>query len=499
MTHVLDASGVSKAFGSFQALKPMDFRLGAGEVRGLVGSNGAGKTTLVKILTGAHAATTGSVSVAGKTLPGGDPAAHIAGGIACIYQHSSLAPNLTVAENLFLGRHPAGIFGFVDRGALKRRAERLIIENRLDVSADDLVGALPPVKRKEVEILKALGLDSKVILMDEPTAWLSRREVARLHDIIRQLRARGVAIVYISHMMDEIFQICDTVSVMRDGVPVWEGEVADTDRGRIVAHMLGDGGGDVSDTRKTRAAGGPGILEVSGLWRKGMFQDIGFTLRKGEILCIGGLVGSGRTELARCLFGADRPDGGTIDLRGITTRIRSPRHAISLGIGFVPEDRHAQGLFLEHTIGENVIAAALPKFVRHMFFARSVARATADRAIDRLSVRPPDPDKVVGRLSGGNQQKVLLGKWLETEPEIIILDEPTVGVDVGAKKDIYDALQDLKRHGAAVLVVSSDVEEIQTIADRVHVMVAGRLGESLDGHMIAHADLVSRIGGEGGE
>ncbi len=490
---LLHATGISKRFGSFEALKRMDFTLRFGEVRAVIGSNGAGKTTMIKILTGVHTPTTGEVRVGNATLSGG-PSGHIAGGIACSYQHSSLSPNLTVAENLFLGNQPRGRLGLVSRSTMLQNAEALIAANGTQVSPVDLVGDLPTVKQKEVEILKALALDAQVILMDEPTAWLSFPEVERLHETIRLLKSQGVAVVYISHIMDEIFRVCDTVSVLRDGALVWEGNVAETGRAQVVGHMLGPGQTDT--TRQSLGAViGEEILSTKRLTRKGVFEDINLNLRKGEILCLTGLIGSNRTEVVRCLFGAEQPDGGTITLRGSEIKLRSPRHAMEQGIAFVPEDRRQEGLFPSHSMMENLLAAALPKFVRRFLLRASDMVAAANKSIQALNIQPPSPEKIVGTLSGGNQQKVLLGKWLETAPEIVILDEPTVGVDVGAKRDIYRVLQELRTRGAAILVVSSDVEEVQIIADRIAIMSEGRLIRELDAVRCSHEDLVAQISG----
>ncbi|MCY4303825.1 MAG: sugar ABC transporter ATP-binding protein [Aestuariivita sp.] len=489
---LLHASGVSKIFGTFEALTHQDFRLNAGEVRALIGSNGAGKTTMIKILTGAHRPTTGSVYVEGKKLSGG-PAGHITSGIACIYQHSSLSPNLSVAENLFLGNHPCGSFGLISRRDMLAKAQTLIDTNGTKVSPLALVGDLPTVKQKEIEILKALALDAKVILMDEPTAWLSFPEVERLHATIRQLKSQNMAVVYISHIMDEIFRVCDTASVLRDGALVWEGAVADTDRAQVVGHMLGPGQKDT--VRHTSATDvGREILSARNLTRNGFFEDVNLSLREGEILCLTGLIGSNRTEVARCLFGANQPDSGTIVLRGQPVRIRSPREAMALGIALVPEDRRQEGLFLAHDMAENLLAAALPEFLRWFLLQTTTMFQAASSKIAALNIQPPDPKKTVGTLSGGNQQKVLLGKWLETAPQIIILDEPTVGVDVGAKNDIYRAMQELKAKGAAILVVSSDVEEVQLIADRITIMSKGRIVQEMAPDC-SHEELVEQISG----
>lgn len=489
----LHAQGISKRFGKFSALKNMDFSLNAGEVRAVIGSNGAGKTTLIKILTGAHAPTTGKVHLDGRRLNKG-PANHIAGGIACIYQHSSLSPQLNVAENLFLGNHPRGKFGLVSYKTMIEKAEKLIAANNTEVSPHTIVAKLPTVKQKEVEILKALVLNAKVILMDEPTAWLSFQEVERLHHTIRKLKSQGVAIVYISHIMDEIFRVCDTASVLRDGALVWSGRVADTNHKQIVGHMLGFE--QTIKPRKTeRKKTAIPILQTHGLTRDGAFSDINLQLCQGEIVCLTGLIGSGRTEVARCLFGVDQPTSGTIMLRDKPIKLRSPRHAMSEGIALVPEDRQQEGLFLSHNMTENLSSAALPNFVRHILLRQADMTKATEKAVHTLHINPPNLEKTAASLSGGNQQKLLLGKWLEIEPAIIILDEPTVGVDVNAKNDIYQMLQKLKTKGVAILVISSDIEEVQRIADRIFILSSGKLTHEFDASHFSHKDLVAKISG----
>ncbi len=495
----LQALAVSKKFGTFAALQPLDFSIEVGEVRGLVGSNGAGKTTFIKVLTGAHRPTTGTILVDGHELPDNSTAAHLHAGIACIYQHSSLAPNLTVLDNLYLGRHPCGILGIINRQKLRADGLALLTGHGVDVEPDVLVETLPTVKQKQIEILKALAQNAKIILMDEPTAWLSHAEVKRLHETIARLQARGIAIVYISHMINEIFQVCDSVSVLRDGTHVWTGAVSSTDRPELIQHMLGESASKLTGHSRPqdRAKRNSGAVKLSskGLCRAGYFFDVNFDLHAGEILCVTGLIGAKRTELVRCLFGADRPDKGTIEIDGAPVQISSPRQAMNLGIGFVPEDRHRDGLFLTHSIRENLVLAALSKLSDGLLMRSRVFRDVAARQVKKLNIVPTDPERVVGWLSGGNQQKILLGKWLETNPSIIILDEPTVGVDVGAKAEIYAILDELKRRGAAVLVVSSDIEEVQAIADRIAVMADGCLGKCFEASSVTHAELIGLISG----
>lgn len=499
MTVLLNATNVSKKFGAFEALKPMNFTLHPGEVRGLVGSNGAGKTTFIKVLTGAHAPTTGDVSINGKSLPANSTAAFLDSGIACIYQHSSLAPNLTVLENLYLGRHPVKFLHVIDWKKMRHDGLALIAQHDIEIDPDALVENIPTVKQKEVEILKVLALNAKVILMDEPTAWFSFSEISRLHQTIANLKAKGIAIVYISHMIEEIFQVCDSVSVLRDGNLVWNGVVSETNRPALTQKMLGEA---VLGTTGVDGESGQmphGVrtkkLAVKDLSRSGLFEDVSFDLYVGEILCITGLIGAKRTELVRCLFGADKPDSGTVELDGRQICLRSPKHAIDLGIGFVPEDRHKDGLFLSHSVSENLSMAALNRLVRGLILHENMIKEVAENQISDLNIISSNTDQLVGWLSGGNQQKVLIGKWLATKPSVLILDEPTVGIDIGAKSEIYGILNRLKDSGVAVLVISSDIEEVLGIADRIGVMTNGKLDHVFDATDISYETLVAKVSG----
>ena len=470
---------LTKIYGNLVALKDATLSVTAGEVRALVGSNGAGKSTLIKILTGAISPTAGWVEIAGNRAPLGDPREMLGRGVACIYQHSNLAQEMSVLDNIFLGRQPVKAFGFVDSGAQRREAAALLERHGIEIDLNATVGELPTVKQKEVEILKALALDARVIIMDEPTAWLSAVEVGKLHDTIRALRKQGVAIIYISHMLDEIFAVCDTITVMRDGGIVAESTVAEVDRPKIVHLMVGErlAKESVSATQQKRHARGTGTvrLAVENLSRNGVFRDISFDLYAGEILCITGLIGSKRTELVRALFGADGFDTGTVRLDGKPVRFSSPADAIAAGIGFVPEDRHREGLMLDMSLSENIAMTMIDRLTNGLLLRRGGMQKLSDKAIKSLSIHPPDGARAIKAFSGGNQQKALIGKWLGRSPDILILDEPTVGVDVGAKAEIYAILRHERDRGAAVLVVSSDLEEVATIADRIGVMVNGSL------------------------
>jgi ABC-type sugar transport system ATPase subunit len=499
-TPLIRGKDLTKVYGNFVALSDANITVMPGEVRALIGSNGAGKSTLVKVLTGAVTPTLGTVEIAGEIAPTGDPREMMKRGLACIYQHSNLAPAMSVLDNIFLGRQPTGAFGFVNGRRHRREAEALLERHGIEIDLDATVGTLPTVKQKEVEILKALALDARAIIMDEPTGWLAASEVAKLHATIRMLKERGVGIIYISHMLDEIFAVCDTMTIMRDGKVTAETRVADIDRPRVVQLMVGDklAKESMGASQQKRSPRGTGEVRLSAkaLGKRGVFKDVSFDLYAGEILCITGLIGSKRTELIRTLFGSDRFDSGELALSGKPVGFGSPARAIAAGIGFVPEDRHRDGLMLDMTMTENLGMATLDRFRNGFTLSRRRMTESAAAAIRNLSIQPPDGNRTVRLLSGGNQQKVLVGKWLARSPSILILDEPTVGVDVGAKAEIYAILRRERDRGAAVLVVSSDLEEVMTVADRIGVMVAGRLATIHDAGAGTMEQIVGEIGGE---
>jgi ABC-type sugar transport system ATPase subunit len=491
--------GLSKAYGGLLALKDVDIKVLPGEVRALIGSNGAGKSTLVKVLTGAIAPSRGSVEIDGEKAPLGDPEEMIRRGVACIYQHANLAPSMSVLDNIFLGRQPTGRFGFVDTTRQRREAGALIQRHAINLDLDTAVGDLPTVKQKEVEILRALALDARVILMDEPTGWLASSEVAKLHTTIRRLKARGLGIVYISHVLDDIFAVCDTMTIMRDGKVIAESSVAAIDRPRVVQLMVGEtlARESAEAALQKRHPRGAGVVRLSArkLTKRGVFDGVTFDLYAGEILCITGLIGSRRTELVRTIFGADRFDSGTLEIDGTPVAFGTPRDAMASGVGFVPEDRRREGLMLDMTVTENLAMTTLDRYRRGFLLNRRRMVEAAKKAIKRLLIHPPEGSRSVKLMSGGNQQKVLVGKWLNREPRILILDEPTVGVDVGAKAEIYRILRREREIGAAVLIVSSDTEEVMTVADRIAVMVSGRLVAMHDADKVSMDEVVREIGG----
>ena len=496
---LIEGRGLTKAYDSLLALSDADISVRPGEVRALIGSNGAGKSTLIKILTGAATPTLGTVEIAGEAAPLGDPKEMIRRGVACIYQHSNLAPAMSVLDNILLGRQPTGRFGFVDTKRQRREARELLERHAIELDLNASVGDLPTVKQKEGEIMKALALDARVILMDEPTGWLANSEVAKLHDTIRALAKNGVGIVYISHVLDEIYAVCDTMTIMRDGKVIAESSIREIDRSSVVHLMVGEKLARVSEdaAHEKRHPRGTGEIKLSArnLTKRGVFQDVTFDLYAGEILCITGLIGSKRTELMRTLFGSDRFDSGTLEIEGKPVAFGAPYRAMASGVAFVPEDRHREGLMLDMTVNENLAMATLDTFRNGLLLNGRRMTEAGQRAITTLSIQPPDGGRKVKMMSGGNQQKVLVGKWLNRAPRILILDEPTVGVDVGAKAEIYGILRRERESGAAVLVVSSDLEEVMTVADRIAVMVSGQLTAIHDADKVGMDEIVREVGG----
>jgi len=494
---VLKARGLSKQYGTVQALDNVDLDLCGGEVQALVGSNGAGKSTLVKILTGAVVPDRGNLTLNGKVFAGGDTKAALDAGLACIYQESQLVPALPVIDNIVLGRHPTNRLGFLNRKAQRETVVALLSRHNLQLDLDIPVQALPPVQQKEVEIAKALSLNARVILMDEPTASLSHAEVEKLFRSIRGLREQGVAILYISHVLDEIFSIADRVTVIRDGRVHLSTPIAEITKKTLVDTMLGHQlATEVTATHQHARSSQQVALECRGLSKSGYFEDIDLCVHNGEIVCITGLVGAKRSELVRALFGAEPAERGEILVYGHPVKIRNPLDAIRLGIGFVPEDRRQDGLFMGLPISANTVMAYLAKVTHLGMLSQRLMRVIGKKQIEDLDIVPPRLDLSPRALSGGNQQKALLGRWLAGDARILILDEPTVGIDVGTKANIYSLLRKLASAGRAILLVSSDMEEVMTIADRVIVMAQGRITGTFEGAQLSQEMILRAASGE---
>jgi rhamnose transport system ATP-binding protein len=474
----LQLSGVSKRFGAVQALDGVDLELADGRVHALVGENGAGKSTLVKIIAGVHQPDAGSLRLGGLDVQLRGPADARAHGIAVIHQEPSLFPDLDVAENVFMGHTPTDSFGRVDWHGMYAEARRLFESEGVSLDVAAPVRGLSVADQQLIEIAKALSQRAHILVMDEPTASLSAREVERLFAIVRQMRERGVAVLFVSHRLEEIFALSDDVTVLRDGrlvitAPASHLTVADT-----IGHMVGRRV-DTLYPKETAGAGGV-VLEVAGLSRAGAFHDIGFLLRRGEILGFAGLVGAGRTEVARVLFGIDRPDAGQIRVGGRLVHIDSPAQALQNGIAYLPEDRREHGLILNFSVASNISLPILRRLSRGLVLDRNRERDLAEQYVQQLLIRAAGVDQPAGALSGGNQQKVVLAKWLAVAPSILILDEPTRGIDIGAKAEVHRIMSHLAAQGMAIMLISSELPEILAMADRILIMHEGRITAELD-------------------
>ena len=469
----VELSGVSKQFGPVQALRGVDLVLYPGEIHALVGENGAGKSTLVKMLAGIHQPDQGMLRINGEETVLDGPLAARERGIAVIHQHPTLFPDLDVAENIYMGRQPRDRIGRIDWRAMYAEVSRLLATLGEEINVRAPVRALAVADQQLVEIAKALSLNARVLIMDEPTASLSAREVDRLFAIVRRLRDQGVAILFVSHRLDEVYALCDTITVFRDGAFVVTAPTAELSTEETIRAMVGRRLEALFP--KEDAAIGKVLLRVRGLTLAGVFRDIGFELRRGEILGLFGLVGAGRTEVARVLFGADQADTGTIELDGQPLRITSPSAALRQGIAYVPEDRHALGLVLEHPIAANVTLPILARLSRWSLLNRSREQAIATDYAQQLQVKASGVNQVVAALSGGNQQKVVIAKWLATSPKVLILDEPTRGIDIGAKAEVHRIISHLAAAGMGIILISSELPEVLAMADRVLVMHEGRL------------------------
>ena len=465
-------SGISKQFGATQALSDVSLELRAGEIQALVGENGAGKSTLAKILAGIHTPDAGTIELAGEPTVIRDPSDARARGIAVVHQEPRLFPDLSVAENVFIGHVPSGRFGTVDWGTMRSRSEAIF--EQLDVRIDPkaLVRGLSMADQQLIEIARSLSIDARILILDEPTASLSAHEVARLFAIVRRLRSRGVAILFVSHRLDEVFELCDRTTVLRDGRNVVTAPTADLTTADLIRHMVGRA---VTLFPRTESPVGDVLLEVEGLTRAGEFEDVSFTARAGEIVGFAGLVGAGRTEVARVLFGVDQRDAGTVRLGGNEVAFASPSQAMAAGVAYLPEDRHQEGLVLDFSIAENVTLPILPRLFPRLFLQSSRERSVGDDYATRLDVRMTGVDQSASALSGGNQQKVVLAKWLATEPRLLILDEPTRGIDIGAKVEVHRIISELAAEGLAILLISSDLPEVLAMSDRIVVLHEGRI------------------------
>jgi rhamnose transport system ATP-binding protein len=471
---LLSVNGITKSFAGVHALRGVSFDLQPGEVHALVGENGAGKSTLIKVITGAHAPDSGSIEIDGHFVSGNSPQRSRSLGIAVIYQQPALFPDLSVAENMALGFEEGGSWRIIDWRARRTRAKELLDRIGARISPDAAVRDLTMPEQQMVEIAKSLGGRAKVLIMDEPTASLPEHEVANLFRVVKDLKSQGVGIVYVSHRLDELYALADRVTVLRDGQTVATRSMKEVERPELIRLMVGREISAIFPKRDVKQ--GEVVLETRGLdCRDSGIRGVTLSIRSGEILGLAGLVGAGRSELARVLFGLTPATGGEILLNGNRVSVRTPAAAVAQGIAYVPEDRRRHGVILELPVAANATLAVLQRISKFGFVDFARERELARSYVEKLAVKTPSIDTPSGNLSGGNQQKVALSRWLATEPKVLILDEPTQGIDVGAKAEIHQLMVDLAERGLAILMISSELPEILGMSDRIGVMRGGAL------------------------
>lgn len=469
----IEMRGIDKSFGSNQVLKQAGFTLESGEVHALMGENGAGKSTLMKILTGVYTKDAGTMLVDGKEVNYKNPQEAEKAGIVFIYQELNVMFDLTVEENLFMGKEIHGKFGICDRKAMQKKAQEALNTLGVNISPKTVMSELSVGQQQMVEICKALMADAKVIIMDEPTAALTQSETVALFKVIESLRKKGVSMVYISHRMEEIFELCDRITVLRDGSYIGVKNIPETNMNEIVKMMIGREIGERYPSRDVKI--GKEVLKVKGLTRKGTFHDVSFSVRAGEVLGVSGLMGAGRTEIMQAIFGNLSYESGTIEIDGKEVKISNPRQAMEHGIGFITEDRKTEGLMLDKSIRENISLCNLGRISKSSVISKEAEKNMVAEAIKDLHIKCFGPYHECNNLSGGNQQKVVLAKWILTNPKILILDEPTRGVDIGAKKEIYSIINKLAAQGVAIIMVSSELPEVLGMSDNIMVVREGEV------------------------
>jgi ABC-type sugar transport system ATPase subunit len=480
MDRYLEFAGIGKAYPGVQALKNISFRANGGEVLALLGENGAGKSTLLKILSGDTHPDEGSILISGRPQKFATPYNAIKAGVSVIYQERQLVPAMSVMENIFLGEQPRTSVGTIDKKALRQSTQEIIDRFGLPIRPEELVGRLSVAYQQMVEIMKAYRRNSEIIAFDEPTAPLTDTEIRILFTLIRQLKSEGKIVLYVSHRLSEIFQITDRIVVLKDGLFVKSLTTADTNEQDLIQAMVGRDIGDTYAKLKRNESLGDVLLEVNNLVTESL-HDVSFTLRKGEVLGLAGLVGAGRTEVARAIFGADAILGGEIKLEGKAIDFREPKDAIEAGIALCPEDRKEEGLVIFRSIRENISMSVLGRMRKGLFLDSAAEEKLAIEAVDKYAIRTPSINKIVRELSGGNQQKVILGRWTNSKmtTKLLILDEPTKGIDVGTKAEIYQMVCDFASAGFGVIFISSELTEVINVSDRIIVMHNGRITGSV--------------------
>lgn len=485
--YLLEINNVTKIFPGVKALDEVSFTLRRGEIHALVGENGAGKSTFIKVLTGVHQPDGGEMYLDGEKVEMSDPLVALKYGIAAIYQHAASYPDLSVAENIFIG-HEFKAGPFIDWGKANREAQKLLDAVGADFGATETVGSLSVAQQQLVEIAKALSMNARILIMDEPTAALSRRESEELYAIARRLRDQGVAIILISHRFEDVFGLADRVSVLRDARYIGTWNLADVDEQTLVHHMVGREITQLFPKKEVQV--GRELLRVEKLSRAGFFRDVSLTVHAGEIVGLTGLVGAGRTEVAEAVFGITRADSGKVFFEGLDITGASPDVAMSLGLGLLPEDRQKQGLLLSWSINRNISLPVLKKCQKGAFLSKTRELGLSESFRRLLAIKAPTVHTLSGALSGGNQQKVVVAKQLAADPKVIILDEPTKGVDVGSKAAIYEIMSDLAEKGMGILMISSEMPEVMNMSDRIYVMREGRISAQMPARGITQTGIL---------
>ncbi|KEH95321.1 D-ribose transporter ATP-binding protein [Clostridium botulinum C/D str. BKT12695] len=489
---LLELKGVSKIFPGVKALDSVDLEILPGEVHGLIGENGAGKSTLIKILTGAYTNDIGKIFVDGKETNIQNPKHAMSMGINAIYQELNILEELSVVDNIFVGREiKKG--KILDYGAMISKAKQVLGDLGQDIDPKSSIGTLGMGHQQMIEIAKALCVETRLLIMDEPTSSLSEREVRELMKTIRGLKQKGIAIIFISHRLPELFEICDRVTVMRDGKKIDTIDIENLDEEKLIKLMVGRELEQQFPKIETKI--GEELLKVENLTKKDIFNNISFNVKRGEILGIAGLVGSGRTEVVRGIFGADTIDSGKIYIKGKEVRIKSPKDGMKHGMAFLTEDRKGQGLILENNLEFNMAITCYEKFKTGILVNLKKIKNSAQDNIKKLQISPPNPNFIAGKLSGGNQQKVVIGKWINTGAEIYIFDEPTRGIDVGAKVEVYNVMNELVSKGAAVIMISSEMPEVIGMSDRVIVMSEGNLTAEIPRRELTQENIMKAASG----
>jgi ribose transport system ATP-binding protein len=473
---------ISKSFGGVQALAHVDFSVRYGEVHALLGENGAGKSTLLKILRGVLQADSGRIEIGGEALPAPSADAIRRAGVAMIFQEMSLIPTLSVAQNIFLNREPKGRLGLVDDERIIRGTRKLFDEFGVTIDPEAPLAELSAGQRQLTEIVKALSERSRILILDEPTSALSASEVERLFVLLRRLKSDGAAIIYVSHRMDEIMRIADRATIMRDGRRAVTAPMSELSLATIIEHIIGRASRGLGEVERGGATRGEALVELRRASGARKPRNVDLVIRRGEVLGVAGLLGSGRSSLARLLFGMEPLASGEIRIRGVEANIRSPRDAIAAGVALIPEDRLLEGVIAQHSVSANIVLSVLERVSRHSWVSDAAASEVTNEQIAQLRIKTASAGAAVNTLSGGNQQKVVVGKWLATTPDILVLDEPTAGVDIGAKSEIVRLVRELARSGRAILLISSETPVLLAACDRIVVMSEGRIVKEIARH-----------------